>query len=110
MGIDPIVECERAALLGGVAQAVDEIAPPEGFGALLGVDPSGAVDDPVVGSLGPVEDVGVALHGLEEEFDALDGGHEGFGEGADETAEEEVGEELGEAGGWGRGGCGGCGF
>ena len=75
-----------------------------------GVYSSGAVHDPVVGSMGPVEDVGVAVHGLEEEFDALDGGHEGFGEGADETAEEEVGEELGEAGGWGRGGCGGCGF
>ena len=61
-----------------------------------GVYSSSAVHDLVVGFLGPVEDVGVAVHGLEEEFDALDGGHEGFGKGADETAEEEVGE----GGGW----------
>ena len=68
---------------------------------MLGVDPSRAVDNPLIGFLGPVKDVGVTLHSLEKKFDTLDRGHEGFGDCPDETAEEKVGEELGETGGFG---------
>jgi hypothetical protein len=96
--VDEVVEGEGGTLLGSVAEAVHEVTTPEGLHALVGTNAVEAVAHTLVWLDLSADDVGVGVHGLEEELDALDGGHDGLGDGANATADEEIGGELGHGG------------
>jgi hypothetical protein len=92
--VDEIVEGEGGTLLGSVAEAVDEVTTPEGADTLLGGDTLQAVHDTVVALDLSADDIGVGVHGLEEELDTLDGGHGGLGDGTGDATDDEILEEL----------------
>jgi hypothetical protein len=92
--VDEIVEGKGGTLLGSIAEAVDEVTAPEGADTLFGGDTLQAVHDTVITLDLSADDIGVGIHGLEEELDALDGGHGGLGDGAGGTADDEILEEL----------------
>lgn len=83
--VDEIVERQRRTLLRRIAQAVDEIAAPEGQHALLGVHTSKAVENARVTRHLAADDFRVRVLRLHQQFHTLHRRHDGLGNGANRT-------------------------
>lgn len=81
--VEEVVECKSRALLGGIAEAVHQVASPKGTEALLCVHAPEAVSNSVVSLDFSRDDVRVGVHGLQQQLDSLDRSHDGFTDGAD---------------------------